>query len=276
MSAVAVRIIAAKELRDALRNRWFLLDAGAFIFLALAMSYLGLAGADLRGVAGFGRTAAALTSVVLLIVPLMGLSVGALSISGERERGTLTTLLAQPLTHLELFVGKWCGLAAALAIAVGVGFGFPGLMLAVLGAGAGAGAYLALAALSFLLALAGLAIGMLISATSQRTSVAVGTAIGAWLALVFVGDLGILGAGLAMHLGDGQLLSLSLVNPLTDFRVAAILVAGASSEVLGPSGLVLRHTFGSWDAAALVVVLALWCLAPLALSYRLLRGKDLA
>lgn len=276
MSATTVRIIAGKELRDALHNRWFLLDAGAFVVLALAMSYLGMAGADLRGVAGFGRTAAALTSVVLLIVPLMGLSVGALSLSGERERGTLTTLLVQPLSRLELFVGKWCGLAAAMAIAVGVGFGFSGLMIATLGAGDGVAAYLALAGLAFLLALAGLAIGMLISATSQRTAVAIGTAIGAWLTLVFVGDLGILGAGLAMHLGDGQLLALSLINPLTDFRVAAILVAGASPEVLGPSGLVLKHTFGALDVAALVGVLTLWCVAPLAISYRLLRGRDLA
>ncbi len=274
MSVDAVSAVATKELRDALRNRWFLMDAGAFVLLSFGLSYLGLAGGGLAGLAGFGRTSAALISLVLLIVPLMGLSVGALSLTGERERGTLATLLAQPITRKELFAGKWCGLAAALAAALAVGFGLPGLIIAAAGGGGQAGPYLALAGLAFLLALAGLAVGMLLSAFVQRTAAAVGLAVGLWLVFVFVGDLGLLGAGLAMQLQAGQLLTLALVNPLTDFRVAAILAAGASPETLGPAGLLLSRTLGGWNLPVLVGLLALWSSLPLVAGYWIFARED--
>ena len=63
--------MSQKELlRDALRNRWFVLYTLAFMGLSLAFSYLALAGAGIVGFAGFGCTAAGLIDLVLLIVPL--------------------------------------------------------------------------------------------------------------------------------------------------------------------------------------------------------------
>ena len=106
MTLRAVMLIARKEVRDALRNRWFLLYAAAFAGLAHALSRLALDGASLAGFAGFGRTAASLVTLVLLIVPLMGLTLGAASIAGERERGTLSTLLAQPIARVDVLLGK--------------------------------------------------------------------------------------------------------------------------------------------------------------------------
>ena len=76
-SLTTIWTLAQKELRDALRNRWFLLYTVAFAVLALAFSYLALAGAGMVGFAGFGRTAASLINLVLLIMPLMALTIGA-------------------------------------------------------------------------------------------------------------------------------------------------------------------------------------------------------
>ena len=92
-----VAIVAVKELRDAVRNRWFLLYAGIFTVLSVALSFLSSLGAAAYGQVGYGRTAAVLVNLVALIVPLMALNVGAASIAAERERGTLAYLLAQPL-----------------------------------------------------------------------------------------------------------------------------------------------------------------------------------
>src|SRR3989304_4796748 len=105
MAIANVWTLAQKELRDALRNRWFLLFAAVFTLLALAFSYLSLAGAGVVGFAGFGRTTASLINLVLLIVPLMALTVGAQSLSAERERGTLAYLLAQPRAPWGGFLG---------------------------------------------------------------------------------------------------------------------------------------------------------------------------
>ena len=134
-----VLILAQKELRDARRNRWFLLYTLAFAGLSLGLAWLALAGAGSHGLAGFGRTSASLINLVLLIVPLQGLTLGALCLAGEREKGTLLYLLAQPINQAELLLGKYIGLAVALLGSLALGFGLTGLLIAVYGGAAQAG-----------------------------------------------------------------------------------------------------------------------------------------
>ena len=50
-----VAIVAMKELRDAVRNRWFLLYAGIFTVLAVALSFLSSLGTAAYGQGGYGR-----------------------------------------------------------------------------------------------------------------------------------------------------------------------------------------------------------------------------
>jgi len=57
-----VLILIQKELRDALRNRWFLLYAVAFAGLSLALAWFSVSGAGSYGVAGFGQRPASSTS----------------------------------------------------------------------------------------------------------------------------------------------------------------------------------------------------------------------
>src|SRR5690554_3896657 len=124
-----VIILAQKELRDARRNRWFLLYALAFAGLSLALAWMALSGAGNYGLAGFGRTSASLINLILLIVPLMGLTLGAMGLAGEREQGTLLYMLAQPINQAELLLGKFLGLALALIAALGLGFGLTALLI---------------------------------------------------------------------------------------------------------------------------------------------------
>ena len=53
MQLHSIWIIAQKELRDSLRNRWLWLYTVAFAGLALALSSVGMAGAGYGGFAGF-------------------------------------------------------------------------------------------------------------------------------------------------------------------------------------------------------------------------------
>src|SRR3989338_7008264 len=123
MNLSAVWTITQKEIRDSKRNWWFILISGLFAVLSLSFSLFGLSGLGSFGISGFGRTAASILNLVLLIVPLMGLLLGAMSIVGEREQGTLMTLLAQPVTPNEILLGKFFGTAAALIITLLLGFG---------------------------------------------------------------------------------------------------------------------------------------------------------
>ncbi len=131
------------------------------------LAWLALSGAGNYGLAGFGRTSASLINLVLLIVPLMGLTLGALSLAGEREKGTLIYLMAQPINQLELLLGKFIGMALALIAALGLGFGLTGLLIALNGGGTEMGTYVVLLLLSCLLAVASLSVGFLISAAGH-------------------------------------------------------------------------------------------------------------
>jgi Cu-processing system permease protein len=262
MQLHTIAIIAQKELRDSLRNRWLWLYTIAFAGLALALSSVGMAGAGYGGFAGFGRTAASLINAVLLFVPLIGLSVGAGTIAHERERGTLTYLLAQPVTRAEVIFGKYVGAALAMSVALGLGFGVAGIALATRGT-ANPDVYLRLVGLSLLLALASLSLGLLISTLSKRAAMATGAAMVLWLLLVFLGDLALMGAVLALKVNVQTLLGLTLLNPLQVFKVAAIYGLQSSLETLGPAGLFAVRTLGAWLLPILIGWLLIWIIAPL-------------
>jgi Cu-processing system permease protein len=264
MEPRVILLVARKELRDALRNRWFLLYALGFAGLALTLSRLSLGGGATAGFAGFGRTAASLVNLVLLIVPLMGLTLGAGSLAGERERGTLATVLAQPIGRVDLLLGKYLGLALALGAALSLGFGLAGLAAAGAAGAVDAGAYARLVGFTLLLALATLALGFLISAASAQVGAATGLALFAWLGLVFLGDLGLMGTAMTMRMQPGTLLALALINPLDSFKIAAVGAITGSLDVLGPAGVYAVRTFGEMLTPLLAALLLAWTVLPLA------------
>jgi Cu-processing system permease protein len=266
-------IIARKELRDAGRNRWLLLYGAAFAILSLALSWLGAPTFFTSGLAGFGRTTASLINLVLLLVPLIGLTLGALSLASERERGTLACLLAQPVSLPEVLLGKFLGLSAALFVALSIGFGVSGVAIAWFGGGGQVGDYLALVGLTFVLALAALSIGLLVSAAARSTAASAGAALFCWLALVVLGDLGIMASAITLKFGLATLLTAALVNPLQVFKLAAVLAVRGSADVLGPAGSYAMARFGSALWPMLAAILAAWVVVPLLLAGALLRRR---
>ncbi len=277
MSLKTVWIIAEKELRDALRNRWFVLYTLAFMGLSLAFSSLALAGAGIVGFAGFGRTAAGLINLVLLIVPLIALTIGAQSMAGEEEQGTLSYLLAQPISRGELFLGKYLGLALSLLASLTLGFGVAGLVMALNGTGAAdPDVYLRLVVLAYLLSLTMLSVGMLVSSFTSRAGVAVGVGLFLWLLFVFFGDLGLMGTAIVLRIPIDNLFWLSLINPLQVFKMAAILDINTTLDILGPAGVYAMQEYGDDLLWVFVTTLALWICVPAALAYfRLATKADL-
>lgn len=270
-----VLILTQKEIKDARRNRWFLLYALAFAGLAIALAWLALAGMGNYGLAGFGRTGASLINLILLIVPLMGLTLGALSLASEREKGTLIYLLAQPISKAELLLGKFIGLALALLAALGLGFGLTGLLIAANSGGTDVRAYLTLVGLTFLLAVASLSLGFLISAAVQRSATAVGIALFLWLLLVFFGDLGVMGTAVVLRLSVNELFALALSNPLQIFKIAAIWNIQNNLELLGPAGVYAMRSYGSNLLWLLIALLLVWTIVPLAITQQLFKRRGI-
>lgn len=265
-SAASIRALAGRELREALRSRWFILYTIAFAALGLGVAYISAAGSGASGVSGFGRTSAGLINLVLLVVPLMGLTAGAGSIASDRERGMLAYLLAQPVHRWEVLVAKFIGLALALAASICLGFGLCAAVLAWKGGATTATSLALLVVLTLALALAMLSVGLLISALARKASVAMGVAIFAWLAMVFVTDLGVMAGVLALRMRVETLLGISLANPLQVFKMASLHAVDSSIDVLGPAGQYALDNFEhslSWIFAGSLLA---WIVLPLALA----------
>lgn len=255
--------ITRKELRDALRNRWFILFTIAFAGLSLAFSLLAQPSGSKLQLSGYSRTAASLINLVLLFIPLIGLTLGASNLVGERERGVLSYLLAQPVTRLEVLLGKYLGLAGALFASLSLGFGVAGAALGLRGQVSDAAGYLLTVALACLLALTMLSLGFALSTVSHKTSTALGGALFLWLLLVFIGDLGVMGSAVVTQMPISTVFFLAVLNPLQMFKLSSILTIQANLEVLGPAGLYATHQFGDSLLPLLILGLLAWIVIPL-------------
>ncbi len=269
METRIITTLFKKEINDSLNNRWFVLYAGAFTGLALLLSWLSLSGSGTghSGFAGFGRTAASLVNLVLLIVPLMALTIGAGSLASEQESGTLAYLLSQPVNRIEVLLGKYLGLAFSLLGTLALGFGLSGMIIAGQGGQADARAFGLLAVFAFILALGMLSLGFLISVLTRKTAVATGVALFAWLILVFIGDLGLMGTTLAFKLPINTLFTLALLNPLQVFKMSALMSINATLDVLGPAGIYAMQTYQDSLTWLFLGSLLLWIILPLLIAY---------
>lgn len=274
MDTANVVAIAARDARAGLRTRWFLLYAAVFVLLSIGFSTVAMGGSDLTGQPGFGRTSAGLLNLMLLMVPLIGLTVGAQSLVADRQDRSLEYLLAQPVSAAEVFLGKYLGAALSLVLMLLTGFGCAGLVIALRGTTAEVGDFALLVGLTTLLGLGMLSVGYLISSFSPQTAAALGVAVTLWLAFVIVGDLGLMGSALVMNLRPETLLALTLVNPLDVYKLLSVDQLQTSLEVLGPAGAYATERFGAALAAAMFGLLAVWILLPLPIGYALFKRTD--
>lgn len=255
-----VRLLAGREWRAALSARWFWVYIGATVVLSVGLMWLaaGMMPSGLPAAAAGGRLMVTTVNLLALLVPLMGLSAGSQSLARERDRRTLAYLLAQPVTRTEVLLGKLLGNALALGAALAAAtvvllavvwwFYLP-LPATVLVAAAG---------LAWLLAMASLTLGVAIAARAPGLVAAQGATLAAWLVLVLVGDLGLMGSVLLRQVSLPVQLALGLLNPVHQFRVAAVALFHPSLETLGPAGFYLRERLGDGLIPALVLALAAW------------------
>lgn len=271
-----INLIAQKEILSSLRNKWFLVYTIVFAVLSLSLSLIGLSGLETYGISGFGKTTASLINLILLFVPLMGLTLGAVSISYERERGTLLYILSQPITYYEVLIGKFTGLALSILGSLILGFGLSGIVVAYKGGAADVSSYMYLILLTFLLALVNLSIGMLISNYFRKYETALGISIFIWLFLVIFSDLGIIGTSFLINLDIKQVFFISLLNPLQVFKLSAIYSLRDNLEILGPVGIYAVRNYGTNLQFILIGILFSFAAFFMFLSNKLFKNRGAA
>src|SRR3954469_13330506 len=125
----SVAIIAAKEIRDGLRNRWIVATTLLLASLALTLAFLGSAPTGAVKVSPLAVTIVSLSSLTIFLLPLIALLLSYDAIVGEIDRGTMALLLAYPVERWQVVLGKFLGHLAILAFATVVGYGAAGVAL---------------------------------------------------------------------------------------------------------------------------------------------------
>jgi Cu-processing system permease protein len=248
-----VKAILRKELRDALRNRWLVGYGVLLAALGLAAAWAGFRSSEGMALATYGRTAATVTNLCLFLAPLASLALGASAIAGERDRGTLEYLLAQPIERWELVAGKYLALLLALTAATLAGFAPAATVIAGRAGWSALAHFLIFPALAILLAAAMLAIGMLLSVRAPSSVAAQGYAVFTWFAGVFAYDLLLLGVLMGAGIAPGVLALLMIANPVDAGRVLVVLALEPDLYLLGPAGAWLLAKLGTGGAASLLI-----------------------
>lgn len=258
--------IARKEFRDRLRSRWALTVAAVFTAFALSIAYFGAAQQGAVGFRGIELTIASLVSLAIYLMPLIALILGYDAIVGERERGSLDLLLSLPITRLELLLGKYLGLTAALALATLLGFGLVGIAIGWQGGSYALFHYGGFMLSALLLGMVFLSLAVLVSTFARGKSSASGAAIGLWFVFVLIYDLMLLGALVASQGGmPAWLVSLLvLLNPTDIFRLLNIFSLEELKSLYGLATVVPDTLTEAW---ALSLAMAAWIVAPLGLAY---------
>lgn len=270
-----VLIITRKEVRGALGSSWLIGYTVIFTALALALAYLGERNLGGVGFENFSRTTASLLNLCLLLAPLVALLLGSGAIAGERDRGTLTYLLAQPLDRWELLLGKYIGVSLSIGLATLLGFGLAGVWIAIMTSSMAAGTYLMFVALVLVLVLVMTGIGLVASVLSASRVQALGLALLVWIVAVFFFDLLLVGMVSATSLGGGGLMLALLCNPVEIVRVLAIIHLEPDLQILGPFGSYLLERVGRGGATVILsAALFVWAAVPLALAVYLFETRD--
>lgn len=264
-----VLALAGKEFSDRLRHRWVLVVAVVFTLFSLAITWFGGAAQGQIGPRSIEATVASLVSLVIYLIPLIALLLGFDAVVGERERGTLDLLLALPITRLELLLGKYLGLAAALALSTLAGFALAGGLLWQRLGPAALYHYGGFVLSALLLGLAFLSLAMLLSVLARDRAQATGLAIGLWFALVLAFDLVLLGVLVATGgdlggaWGEQALPWLLLANPADIFRILNVFTLDDVQRLYGLASVMPPALGNAWVMGGAMLG---WIVAPLALA----------
>ncbi len=272
-----ILIVAQKEFRDGMRNRWTGAITLIFTLLSLGLAYFGSAAAGVLGFSSLESTLVSLASLCVMLIPLIALMLAYNCFVGELEQGTLLLLLTYPLSHGQLLLGKFVGQASILTVASLLGFGLPAVFISIFSDVEASAVLVAFGWFILAASILGwvfIAIAYIISLCVGEKSKAAGLALIVWFGFVLVFDL-VLMAILVASEGDiNQTLVpfLLWLNPTDLFRIFVYMIVDAESY----AGVLQIAQEGANGFSYLMLAMTLWVVVPLACAWWILGRKELS
>ena len=273
----AIFILAQKELRDGLRNRWVAMSILVLTVLSLSLYFLGSAATGTTKIDSLAVTLVSLVSISVYLLPLIALMLSFDALVGEFERGTMLLLAAYPIARWQIIVGKFLGHICILLLAILISCGSVAVIILLSSDSTSQDwvAYGLMMASSWLLGSVFVALGYFISVLVRERTTAVGAAVGLWLLLVVLYDLALLAALLAdaeQQISEQLLATLLLANPTDAFRVFNLTATESISQIVGLADIAARSATGP---AVPLLVLGAWLLASLLATIALFYRREL-
>jgi Cu-processing system permease protein len=273
----AVAIIAGKEIRDGLRNRWVAATILLLTTVSLSLYFLGSAPTGSIKAGSLDVTVVSLTSLSVYLIPLIALMISFDALVGEFERGTMLLLLTYPLARWQVVAGKFVGHMTILLSAILIGYGGTALAI-VLATGSSTEnwqAYAMMMASSWMLGGVFVALGYLVSSLVSERATAVGAAIGVWLVAVVLYDLGLMSMLLAdeqQRIGQALFSTLLAVNPTDAYRIFNMTGYDSVSQAAGMADIGVKANL---SPLLLLIVMGTWILLPLMITVFRFRQREL-
>ena len=276
MNFHSITTIARQELTVNVRNRWTIIFAAVFSVLVLAISYFGMVTAGAIGFQGFARTSASLLNLVLYVIPLVALMMGTVSFTSDASANEL--LYSQPVSRVDVMLGKLAGLFASIVTATFIGFGLTGVIIGIKSGTEGGLRYPVLVGFSLLLALIFLNLSALVAAVCKRKTKAFGVSVLVWFFFVLFYDLLVIGATFLFKERTANTLVFGSLfgNPVDIVRVSCLMLLDGRN-IFGAAGASLLKFTGGEGIGLLVLVLTLafWIIIPAGLAHTFLRRQDI-
>jgi len=268
VSISSILTIAKKEIKDSIRNRWFLVLSSIFFLLILQIPYIILM---LLGLFSYenvpGKTGIFLAHAISF-GGLITLIVGSLSIVTEKEQDTLSFLLTQPIRKLEIIIGKFFGLLLVISLMMSIGFGLAMLPSIgeeeIINIGFLNFIYSTLVMVGSASVMIGLSIA--ISVISASRTMAVSLALFTWLFFTLIYGSGFLGYMLITVNETQAYFYFIFLNPIEISNTIMHLIL---NPVLSPSlpARFMVNYFGIGGAfAPLTIGLLIWSVTPIIFS----------
>ncbi len=272
-----VWVIASKELRDSLRNRWILFMGGIFMMLSLSVTFAGSAVTGELALPPLANLMSSLSTTAVFIIPLAAILLSYDSFVGEQEAGTLLLLLSYPVSRSQILMGKLLGHCLVMFITTSCAFGLTAILLIMLGEQYAPhevlSVFMQFILSSNLLALTFILLGYIVSLRATEKAKAVAGLLFVWFLLVLIYDLLLLTV-LVSDVGfmDKQLLNILIALNPTDLYRAMNLVAVDAQGTGAALSMIADIDLG---LSAMYLLMLGWISSLLFISQRLFSSKPL-
>ena len=263
-----ITIIARYEIQRLIKSKWLISFSLLFTILTLALVLVSKDLYKTDGDIGFSRLYAALYNLAVILIPLVSLSLAALSVSGDKSDKFILLLKTIPLDLSKYITGKYLGICVSTFASILAGFIFVSVFNLVVFKTFIITNILTFLLLASILILTFTSIGIYLGIAAKNRMGALITGLLLWFFLIFIYELIVWNLLPLISFGFQKpvLIAIVLLNPAEFLRIGI--------TFLQKQGAIYGETFYYWQEAfntiagflCSIVLIIIYAVLPLLLA----------